>query len=235
MHGELFGQTKVQGTTNKLDLEDPNKVKPGVYHRNINTQSFANIFFPDKKFLYGFNLLLSHWFMPENFRFLDAFVKAKPKVIFLWRKNLLARLRSELIFKYDYGIITLEKLKTITPKVVEADCEKQILMIERIKREMISALGDDSVMIVYFEDLITDKSQQLITDVQKFLGVKVKKLELMPDISRSMAENREQAISIIDKVLKSRQLSKYENYPLYIDSPSSKRGIKQYIQNLFER
>lgn len=213
MHGELFGRNKVHGTSKKLTAPSQSVRKPGIYHRNIHPQKFSNQFFPDDKYIYGFNLLLEHWFLPANFRFLDALLNNQPNILILWRKNLLDRFRSELLFKFNLGLISLDKLEKISSSDIEANCQKQILMMKRVKSELISQPGIRST-IVYFEDLISDKSEKIITDIQGFIGLKPSALKLSQDIARNKAEENLQATRIINTIFENCGCSEYKNYLL---------------------
>jgi len=57
---------------------------------------------------------------------------ANTKVVLLWRKDLSARYRSKMLFRFNIGLISLDYLEKLSVDDVEIDSYKQTMVYERV-------------------------------------------------------------------------------------------------------
>lgn len=116
-HGEILGPNKVNGTSNKQEKAfDPGR-------RNRYPYKFAKTYFAAHNHeLIGFKALSSHLLDGRNLAFVNWFFEAQPRVIMLYRDDLVARFKSALYHRLDLGNIDETYILNLTPNDVIADC-----------------------------------------------------------------------------------------------------------------
>lgn len=206
MHGELLASQGVLGISNKLKIKN----KPGTYYRNHYPEKFLNKFFPDDQYIYGCNILLKHWFEPNNFILIDNILAKNVKVIILWRKNLLLRIKSQLLFKLDVGAISAAKLMKTSHAEIDIDCRKNIAMVKKVFRQL-REIYHIEPKIIYFESLVSELSPIILNNLEEYLGVSKNNLKLSNDISRTKNPEREKVSSYLDQLLSKENLKKYSD------------------------
>jgi len=147
-HGELFGEIRINEDIISNKITNP---KVGVYRRTIKAQDFLNQMFPSNDYVFGSKWLYKHFFNVDNLQFIEAFVNHKPKIIFLWRRNLIQRFYSDILLRIRMGYLKKQYIESINIDMVRQDCEKQILQAQYISKFFLS----ESVMCVDFEDMIS--------------------------------------------------------------------------------
>ncbi|NNE57536.1 MAG: hypothetical protein HKN36_05465 [Hellea sp.] len=116
-HGEIFGPNKVLSTSHKQ------KTKFSPIRRNRNPRKFLKTYFCDHDVQYaGFKALSSHLIDRQNLPALRWFFDTKPKVIQLYRKDLVARYKSTLYHRLRHGTISQELILNFRTEDVEIDC-----------------------------------------------------------------------------------------------------------------
>jgi|GEM_PF-1818913 len=164
-HGEVFASGKVYGLSRKTISKD---IEINVRQRNLAKDTFIRQLFPeDGPPVGGAKMLYQHLYEVENLHFLNWLSQRKPGVIFLWRRNLIQRYKSELLLR-SMNASSTQKIQAIEPRVVINDCRTIINMAQFIPRLLFRS-GRYPVHAVDFEDLIS-KPQEL-AKIMTYLGV----------------------------------------------------------------
>ena len=116
-HGEILGPNNVLGTSDKQ------KIKFGVTKRNNQPYKFLESYFLDHstKWL-GFKGLSEHFLDRRNLTFLRWVFDTKPKVIILYRNDLVARYRSTLLHRLQAGHLKEEQILRLRPLGFVKNC-----------------------------------------------------------------------------------------------------------------
>ncbi len=176
-HGEILGPNKVHGTSNKQDTQFQ------IGRRNRFPYDFARTYFADHddKKLMGFKALSSHLLDGRNLAFVNWFFEARPKVILLYRDDLVARYKSGLYHRLAAGNIDAEYVFNLRPRDVVADC-----VSTRAQWQMANQYWtrDCDRIVINIKDL----SGGIETDLENLLGIK-----MTGDMPRSNAQSTQQA------------------------------------------
>ena len=116
-HGEILGPNKINGTSQKQETSLT------VSQRNKNPYLFAKTYFHDHSELQvGFKALTSHLIDVRNLTFLRWFFDSEPRVICLYRDDLVARFQSTLYHRLAKGDMRPEQIRRIEVKDVLDNC-----------------------------------------------------------------------------------------------------------------
>ncbi len=199
-HGEILGPNKLHGTSTK----QAEKFEMG--RRNRFPYDFARTYFADhdNMKLMGFKALSSHLLDGRNLAFVNWFFEARPKVILLYRDDLVARYKSGVYHRLAGGNIDAKYVFSLRPRDVVADCVS-------IKTQWQMAnqywTGDCERIVLNIKDL----SGRIETELENLLGVK-----MTGDMPRSNAETTQQAkadhpelVAHIEKICNHKRLDEF--------------------------
>lgn len=173
-HGEILAPARVLGISSKIEAAGLNAGmrnldKPGFYARTLHPQGITHL---------GFKLLYHQFFSPMNGYYTHRFLSQKPKVVFIWRRDLVRRFQSECRLRLQIGQWTEDRYSAITETAVANDCIQQMEMAGWVRNQL-KLYGIGEVLDIDFEDLITDPG--VIGRVVSFLGIDAGMVELGQD------------------------------------------------------
>lgn len=177
-HGEVLGPNNVHGTSDKQDE------KFGVGRRNRHPYDFARHYFSGHdQGLVGFKALSSHLLEGRNLAFVRWFFDSNPKVILLYRDDLVARYKSALYHRLQKGNATEKYILSLKPKDIIADCTSI-----REQWQMANQYWTKNCDTISIN--IKDLSKGIRPELENLLGVK-----MVGEMPRSNSESTRQAKS----------------------------------------
>ncbi len=191
-HGEILGPNRILGISHKIK-DTPITLEDRKYDR----LKFTSTIIDHPGFsMTGFKALYGHFFLPSNAYYLNWTLSRSPKILFLWRRNLVARFKSECLLRLSGGNLKLEKFRDITVKEIEADAKLQMEMAGWIM-QILKARGlsrKENLLTIDFEDLILNPD--ITKNILKFLGLDVERGSLGKDIRTTNNLLRQKEIEI---------------------------------------
>ena len=116
-HGEILGQNKVNGTSNKIDRKYSTEERDSAPHK------FAKDYFcASSEQTVGFKALSSHLLDPTQMPFLKWFFETQPKMIGLYRTDLVTRFRSTIYFRFKSGRLNARQIQRLKTNDVLINC-----------------------------------------------------------------------------------------------------------------
>jgi len=123
-HGEIFAPARILGISKKTDVKDATQKI-----RKLEKVSFYNKLLGPSDFNYcGVKILFHQFLAPVNCYYVNRLLSERPKVVFLWRRNLLKRLQSELLLRVSVGNYSLDDYRNLSEVDVISDCFYQMEM-----------------------------------------------------------------------------------------------------------
>jgi hypothetical protein len=166
-HGEILGPNRILGVSHKIKGPEIS-----FRERKLDRPKFISTLLDRDDFaMTGFKALYEHFFLSANAYYLNWILSRSPKVIFLWRRNLVSRFRSECVLRVQAGHLSIEKLHRITEEDIVADARLQMEMAGWIMQrlEMHAHRHNAQVLTVDFEALISDPDET--TRILEFLQI----------------------------------------------------------------
>ena len=190
-HGEILGRNRILGPSRKVDLT---AATPEL--RAADPEAFLQLMLEQGDFTHsGFKALCGHFFLEQNAVAFHRVLSAKPDVVFLWRRDLVRRYRSELLLRMEKGMWTDRHLSRITVQDIIADARRQMSMAA-IVRAQLAGYGIERVMEIDFEDLIG--TPDMAARVMTFLGLSADRARLGKDKRTQVNEARRQPVVLPD-------------------------------------
>lgn len=182
-HGEILGPNRILGISHKIS-----DTELTLTDRMLDRQKFITTLLDRPEFgRTGFKALYEHFFISANAYYLNWILARRPKVIFLWRRNLVSRFKSECILRHEAGMLPLDKLQRIKPDNITADAQVQMEMAGWILQilQMHNKGQEENVLKIDFEDLVSDPG--VTAQILQFLDVDADAVKLGKD--RRTSEN----------------------------------------------
>lgn len=155
-HGEVLGENRVLGPSGKLPEDAP---KPTVDLRRDNPEAFLDVLFGTPGFdHHGFKALYAHFFLDQNQSYLDWSLAQGPKVLFLWRQNLVRRYLSECRKRMFERKPRPQRFARLSVEDITTNALLQIRMAQTI-RTRLAAAGGVTVHDIAFEAMIADEAE----------------------------------------------------------------------------
>ena len=200
-HGEILGENRVHSPSQKIKHNN-NTVSFGSDFRDKNPHSAIDILFPENDLCVGFNMLLRHFFNPKTLVFVDEFLNRSPLIIHLWRKDLVLRFKSEILFKFNAGNLEIDYVKNLSVDDFIQDFATQATMMIRVMNYLNGFNLKSSVC--YFEDVFsstaTFSQSASLEKIFADIGVGGRWNAKLPrDVQREKAEKSEQASELLSQ------------------------------------
>ena len=175
-HGEIFGQNRVLGPSFKIKRADNLTIE---LRRDDPELFFSQAFDPPGYDHTGFKALYGHFFLEQNQQYLEWFLARAPKVLFLWRTNLVARYLSECrkrMLRPDRP--RPRRFAGVTVEDIVADARRQMRMARDIRARLAATPGC-AIFDISFEQMITDPA---VTEAaMAFLGLRERGYQIRKD------------------------------------------------------
>lgn len=173
-HGEMLGKNRILGVNRLIAgaqmLADLRRSEP---------EWFMRLLLENEKYdMRGFKALYSHFFLDQNARALDWILTRKPKVVFVWRRNLVKRFESECRKKRLEGTPDVAKFNAITADQIVADAQAHIRMAQDI-RARLGDHGITEILDIDFEHMI--KGPEAFHSMMAFLDLAKSGYEIRTD------------------------------------------------------
>jgi len=163
-HGEIFAPARVLGISKKVDVKDVTQKA-----RKLEKVTFYNnLILPSGFDFCGVKVLYHQLLAPVNCYYVNRLLSENPKVVFLWRRNLLKRLQSELLLRVSVGNYSLDDYQNVSEADVIADCFYQMEMAAWITK-MLRLHGLKDIFFIDFEDMIDP--EYTLNDLLFFIGI----------------------------------------------------------------
>ena len=186
-HGEVFAHNRVLSVSSKIKAALDGQLDRSFRERS--PEVFLSRLFPeDDVRVQGAKLIFHQLLNERNMDFIHWIRKERPMPVLLWRRDLLARARSEYVLKYDVGLLKDDDIRALTPADVERDCMRQIGMAQFVVNGVMG-LGLPTPLCVDFEDLI--KGSEILNRTLDYLGLRSLGEDLKND-SRSREQQKKQ-------------------------------------------
>ena len=154
-HGEILGRNRILGISNK-DLPEAERAQLSPQMRQQDPERFLRIMLGQPGFdQQGFKALLPHFFLEQNAYLLSRVLATTSRVVFLWRRDLLRRFRSECLLRVEKTLMSPDQFAALTPADVLRDARHQIGMAAGVRAQL-RGYGITRIMDLDFEDLIAD-------------------------------------------------------------------------------
>jgi len=165
-HGEILALARVLGVSGKLRRKHSD-ISFDKNMRNEKPKRFMELLLDRNDFSHcGFKAIYNQVTDHRNEGCMDWFLDRNPKIVFLWRRNLVARFQSACRFRIDLGQMSQEQYQSVTPKEIISDAKRQSEMaaqnLERLQR------ANTDILKVDFEDLVSDAGT--LQNILEFVG-----------------------------------------------------------------
>ena len=191
-HGEILGQARVIGVVSDWKFKNSPNLDVSVQRRSADPAGFCKDLLEDPPFeTIGFKALYDHFFQGVGDDVLNRFLAHKPQVVFLWRRNLVARFLSRCRKRMLENKRLPERFAGVSEDQIIADAKKQMQMARDI-RARLDDMGCTDILEVDFEDLIS--GPQAMHDVMTFLNLSDSGYQILTD-ERTL-RNKTQGVEI---------------------------------------
>lgn len=188
-HGEILGRNRVLGISHKISRE---QITTDL--RQADPDRFLQMTLSSETFPFmGFKALYGHFFLEQNAYFLNRVLAGKPQVIFLWRRDLVRRFRSDCLLRVEKELWRPARFARVQPEEIIIDARLQMSMAAGIHR-VLEGHGIREVMTLDFEDLIRDP--QISAQAMEFIGLPGDQAKLVKDKRTRRNEARATPIDI---------------------------------------
>ena len=174
-HGELLGKKRVLGY-----VRSPEREELTLETRQNDPERFLHMAFESGRTekMRGLKVLTTHFYMEHNSYLLQRVLQDKPRVILLWRRDLVRRFQSHCLLLLGKQM-TKQNFAETTLENIRQDAQMQVDMI-RWCLMILQAYGVDQVLHLTLEDLIADEASAL-NRVTGFLDLPAENLLMVKD------------------------------------------------------
>lgn len=164
-HGELFGQNRVLGFV-RSPLERALRPLGLQQEVNFNVRRWCEGDFWDLTMNLparhvGAKLLTPHLFNSQNINYIEKITQCNPKIIILWRRNLIKRYISELKHRQTQNPDQPLPPNAFSLDCLSADCARQTLMFKYAEAFFLCQIPEISLHRVHTEDFACEPVKTL--------------------------------------------------------------------------
>lgn len=199
-HGEVLGPNKVLGTSHKQKQEF------SLIQRNSQPHQFMNSYFADHDLkMVGFKALSSHLIDPKNLAFLRYFFDGKPKVLLLYRNDLVTRYKSTIFHRLRGGKLDEAKILNLKVQDVMANCIQTQVQWEMANQYWMTGLDCHYINI-------KDANSDMKSNLQTLFGLGMEgELPHTNAKASEQAKDNSRVIEHMERICAASQLDNFRN------------------------